>query len=300
MHKTKTLRMLLPVWLTVCSPMWAQTKPATPAPTSTAGQEAAYAVPLVLFHGRPLVNVMINGHGPFKLVLDTGASDIVLDDRLTAELNIQKLGKASITGPDGKEAMDHQKIRIAELRLGPARIADFEAASTDFSGMFRDADSPRGVLSGTAFPGSVITIDYPHSELRVRAGSLPAADSATIFDYELMDELPAVSASLAGQTLRLHIDTGSPAGITLGGNFMKTIPLVSEPEVVGRARLVSGEVKVWGGQLKGTFRLGAIMSESPDIEFLESVPYGNLGYRFLRDYSLSIDAASHRIQLSKN
>jgi hypothetical protein len=243
---------------------------------------------------------MINGHGPFKMLIDTGADQTVLDDRLTAELNIQKAGKASITGPDGKEAMDHQKIRIAELRLGPARLADFEAATTDFSGMFGGADGPRGVLSGTAFPGSVLTIDYPHSELRMRAGGLPAADGATIFNYELMDELPAVTASVAGQMLKLHIDTGSPAGITLGGSFMKTVPLVAEPEVVGRARLVSGEVKVWRGQLKGTFRLGATVIESPDIEFLESVPYGNLGYRFLRNYSLAIDASNHRIQLSTN
>jgi hypothetical protein len=270
-----------------------------PAVPMAGEQQTESILPMELFGGRPVVSVTIDGKGPFKFILDTGADVTVLDQGLAEELHLAVIGHKNLGSPAGPTPQDSKLIQVARLSVGSAELLNPECASDDIVGMFRMPDPPRGVLSATIFSGYVLTIDYAKSQLRLRAGSLPAADNSTVFDYELFQELPAVFIKVANQAVRVHIDTGSPGGFTLPQKYMETLPLASKPEEIGRARLVSGELKVWGAKLNGSVTLGKFSFENPEVEFLESVPVGNLGYRFLKAYAVSIDSKNKRIQFSQ-
>lgn len=250
---------------------------AAPKVQSTAGQQTESVLPMQLFGGRPVVNVMIDGKGPFKFILDTGADVTVLDQGLADELHLAVIGHKNLGSPSGPAPEDSKLVQVQRLSVGPAELLNPECASDNIAGMFRMPDPPRGVLSATSFSGYVLTIDYPKSQLRLRAGSLPASDNSSVLDYELFQELPAVFIDVANQPVRVHIDTGSPGGFTLPQKYMETLPLSSSPAQIGIARLVSGELKVWGATLNGKITLGKFSFENPKVEFLESVPVGNLG-----------------------
>src|SRR4051794_5882279 len=64
------------------------------------------AVPMLDIGGRPVVEVKINGKGPFPFILDTGATDTVIDSDLNEELS---LGDT-----------------IKELAIGAIKVTDLE------------------------------------------------------------------------------------------------------------------------------------------------------------------------------
>jgi hypothetical protein len=266
-----------------------------------ATQEAAGAVlPLELFGGRPVVQISIGSHGPYKMILDTGADQIVLDQSIEDELHLDVVGEMDVSGPMGPSGEKSKVVKVSDLEIGGAHLSNVEAAVSDFSSMFHDTNAPRGVLGASFLHGYLVTLDYPHSQFRIRRGSLPPADNSSILEWEMLDGLPALKMDLAGVVTRVHLDTGSPAGITLPYELAAKLPLASQPAKIGKVRLIGGEAPIYGAKLKGTAKLGAIVIENPDLQFWEGVPYGNIGHRFLSDYSMTLDEENHRVQFSRN
>jgi predicted aspartyl protease len=78
-----------------------------------------------------LVAVMVNGEGPFDLVLDTGATLTCLDSRLASELNLPRaagaFGYGAGVGGTGRVAL----VRVDSLRLGEAHAERLTACVLD-------------------------------------------------------------------------------------------------------------------------------------------------------------------------
>jgi hypothetical protein len=135
--------------------------------------------------GCPLVDVR---QRPFAFILDTGARSTVVAADLIAEL-----------GPSG--------FGIRELRLSDGVINDLPADT--FPGLrgLGGNHPPRGVLSAAAFPGNLLTLDYPVRKITLRAGELPAPDQRRIFEYDDRDPLPLVLIQLPGRVHKVHART---------------------------------------------------------------------------------------------
>ncbi len=105
--------------------------------------------------GRPIVEVSINGKGPYRFILDTGASVTVISDDLKDELALPA-GVSNAHTPDGASA---SLVRIDSLRVGDAALTGVFAGVAPLSRMFR-SEAPRGVLSASSFPGYLVIFDY--------------------------------------------------------------------------------------------------------------------------------------------
>jgi hypothetical protein len=250
--------------------------------------------------GRPVVQVTLNGKGPYPFLLDTGAHVSVVSQDLADELKLESTGNAQLNPPAGGPAMGGKLFQIKELQLSDVRITGLTCLSMDLSRMFSGSDAPRGVLSAASFPGQLLTFDYPHSQIRIRAGELPAPDGATVFEYEPAGRLPAIPVNVAGVSLRLDLDSGSPGGITLPGEYMDKLPLGARPVEVGKARIMNTEFTVFAASLKGSFVVGKYAQQDPRVEFLASFPNGNLGAQFLASFAVTLDSKNHRIMLIKS
>src|SRR5580704_3725890 len=107
--------------------------------SSAASAPSAESVPLgkiafELIDNRIFVNVMINGHGPFHLILDTGANlgvspEVAQKAGLTAE-------STSVTGGVGEKSVEAQNSHVRELTFGPVRLSNVECD------IISTADSP--------------------------------------------------------------------------------------------------------------------------------------------------------------
>ena len=258
--------------------------------------EAGVSLPMSDIGGRPLVEVRINGKGPFRFILDTGADRTVIDEDLTKQLSLETVQTAALHGAGG--------ARIGVLDIGGATIEDVIVETAPLTRMFGGGDAPSGVLSAASFPGYLLVLDYPGKRILIRKGELPAADSRTRFEYTREQILPNVPVRVAGVEIRAHIDTGSPGSVTLPARYLKELPLSSEPTQIGRARTPGGEFPIWSGQINGRVELGQYELDSKNVEFSDANPIpgppsGNLGYQVLRQFVVTLDSKTRRIQFER-
>jgi hypothetical protein len=96
--------------------------------------EALGRVSFELIDNRIFVNVMINGEGPFHMILDTGAS-LTVRPEVARMLGLQAESTSEENGV-GEKTVQMQSTHIRELRFGPVHLANLE------SGIISTADAP--------------------------------------------------------------------------------------------------------------------------------------------------------------
>lgn len=275
---------------------WAQDEPTPVKVELTAPQ---VSVPLHWARGTPVVDVKINGQGPFRFFLDTGAQGSVLGLDLANELKLPVLGESQVRSPGGK-GIPSKTVRLDRLEIGAAILSKATAQAFDRSFLSRGPESPRGVLSAKSFPGYLLTLYYPKERLLIRPGELPAPDGKTIFAYDPKLPLPELPVNVAGTEITLHMDSGAPSGITLPLELAEKLPLESRPVEVGRGRRVDQEVIILGAKLKGDVKVGRFVLHNPDLRF-QNIPgaKGNIGGEFLRKFAVTLDSRNSRIFLEE-
>src|SRR5262249_39914903 len=159
------------------------------------------------FQKKPVVEVKINGKGPYRFFLDTGAQGCVLDQELADDLKLPVLGEGQISSPGGK-GLAAKKVRLDRLEGGDAVRSAVPAYAFDRSQLYKAKDAPRGVLSAGIFPRFLVTLDYPQSRFVIRRGQLPAPDGASVFAYDAKRPLPEIRLSVADQEVTVHLDSG--------------------------------------------------------------------------------------------
>jgi hypothetical protein len=259
---------------------------------------AEVVLPMHLLGTAPIVEAMVNGKGPFRFLLDTGAEVTLVTPSLARELGLPSLGETSVGSPGGPPVAA-QSIRLERLEIGSAKLHGVPGLSLDLSQVFPNPDSPRGVLSAALFQGLLLTLDYPAGKIVIRPGELPKADGSEVFEYDPADGQIGIPLSIAGIEIKAHVDSGSMGGITLPKGYADQLPLASKPVGVGKARLVGKEITILKARLNGTVRLGRYHFENPDLMFNEAAPVGNIGYEFLRRFSLTLDRKNHRLRLEE-
>jgi hypothetical protein len=249
------------------------------------------SVPMLDIGGRPVVEVRINGKGPFPFILDTGATQTLIDSGLSNEL--------SSSSTDG--------ARIKEMFIGSIKVSDLEADAGPVSAMFGKIDKPpRGVLSAQSFPGYLLTFDYPRKKITVRKGALPEADARTILSYGADEMLPMVPVKVAGREIKVHLDTGAPFSVSLPTKYKDQVPLTAPAEEKGKARSHAGEFPIFKGTVKGEITIGEYKLATHELVFTDIVPYpgatpqGQVGYAALRDFAVTLDSANRRIEFAKD
>lgn len=241
-------------------------------------------VPMLDIGGRPVVEVSVNGNGPFRMILDTGASFTVV--------NPEWIGGA--TGP----------TTLKELRIGTFARHDMPVGSQLLFGGNTPAEFPRGVLSALAFPGYLVTLDYVAKTVSIRKGALPAANGTRVFQYGADEVLPVVPVRVAGREFHLHLDSGSPGGVMLPLRFSKELPLAAELTTAGTARTVAGAFDVFRAPVKGAIELGEFTIDVPSVRFSDLRPGpepgpGNIGFEALRTFRVTLDSANRRLEFAR-
>jgi hypothetical protein len=262
--------------------------PASPAPDGV-------TVPMLDIGGRPMVDVTINGKGPYPFILDTGADFTGIDETLAAELNL----------PSGTPVGGEQTVSIADFGVGEFVVHDFKAGRMpSLVRTIAGERPPRGVLSAAAFPGRLVVFDYPGKRVTIAPGALPAADNRRVFEYAADEELPVIPVRVGGQEFRIHLDSGSPAGVTLPTRYVDQVPVEAPPVTVGQARTVAGTFPVQMATVKGAIEIGEYTLADKQVRFSDVRPgskpaVGNLGAEVLRHFIVTFDSKNRRLKLER-
>jgi len=259
-------------------------------------------VPMQDMGGRPVVELKINGKGPYRFILDTGAMTTVIADDLSRELSLAPPQGLHVASRDG--GTPPAIVIVDDLSIGDATLEGMIAAVMPLGGLLKGEDAPRGILSAANFPGCLLIYDYPGKRILVKRGALEAADSRSIFEYSEDQVLPTVPVRIAGHDTQVHLDTGSPFGLVLPVKFLTELPLASQPREAGRVRTGGGEFPVSSAHVDGTIELGKYKLNPGEVRFSDARPgpgpsIGNLGYEVLRHFVVALDSKNRRIKIDE-
>ena len=283
-------------------PALSQHHGAAPVPASVEIPEGGTSLPMGDVGGRPTVEVMIDGKGPYTFILDTGAHISVIDTKLNDELALPVAPGVRAATPDGKTGPT--VVMIEELRVGDTVLGGMIGAVMPLNSLMKGDAAPRGVLSASSFPGHLVTFDYPAKRLTIAKGALAEDDSATVFAYTKDEPLPTVPIKVAGKEARVHLDTGSGYGLSLPTSYVGELPLTTKPQEVRKAKTLMGEFPVTSAQVDGPIQLGSHTLGLTEVQFSDigppgGPPMGNIGYEVLRGFVITLDSKSRLIRVAK-
>ena len=190
----------------------AQTPPQPPAGAPeeeviVAAPEPRYVAPTLRDRiGRVWAPVYVNGQGPLRLVLDTGASASAVTAEAAARLGLpvasaRKVLLRGVTGAKEVPIVDVDRIEFGDLTVEPAKLIVIDDA---FGGA-------EGVLAGRGLNDRRIHIEFrkDHIDIR-RSKNQRAAPGFTVLPLKLIrGHVPTVEARVGSIRVRAILDTGA-------------------------------------------------------------------------------------------
>jgi hypothetical protein len=156
------------------------------------------------------VDVQVNGRGPYKFIVDSGADTSAVGLRIAHDLELPLGSPAILNGTTARELVD--RVKVDNLNLGPATIRDLELPA------LREADmGGDGMLGIDALERQRLMMDFEKHLIKVEDARKPLAfarGDIVIIARRQHGQLILTEVQAAGLPLDAVIDTGSE--ITIG------------------------------------------------------------------------------------
>lgn len=283
MKQTKTILILWALLLSATA--FGQTSAITNAKPIT--------IPFEMNMGRIYVDAFVNQRGPYRFMVDTGASGYArADAKLVKELNLAVTG--TVTSSDGINRGTSETLTLDSLRVGEITRRGVTAFSRDYNAISRPGTAPiMGIIGIEYFADHLLTIDYLKSELVVSQGSLNAAEP-NVLRY---DREPVVPFRIGQYEANGFLDTGSSVEIHLPLVWAKRLGIENLREA-GEGRRANTTFKMLMAESPVTIELGGNKVSVANPLFSESTNDIIIGARFLETHRcvLTLD---HRKQLTR-
>ena len=247
----------------------------------------------------PVVDVKLNGHGPFAFMIDTGAGmQADIDPSVAERLKLRLSGRAINGDPSRENDREVATTTIDSLAIGKAEFRSVTAVVRP-QRITRDYPDIDGILGFALFTDYLLTLDYPAMQVRVARGVLPPANGRDILNFEIEERIPVIELAIGRIHVPAHIDSGNfVAGFILPEEIVEQLQLQSAAITVGGARSVTNRIQLKQVQLRDTIRLGAFEYSQPTIAF-PALSDTNIGFNVLREFVLTFDQKNRRMKLQR-
>jgi hypothetical protein len=184
--------------------------------------DAATTIPFDLVDNRVMIEVTLNGHGPFRLLLDTGASGLVVREEVAAALRMPRFGTHEESGVGEATVQSHESrfesVDIAGLSLGSQ---DCTIIAFDDTPAVWGRERFDGIIGLPVFERWVVRIDYA---ARAVTFSEPKAfkrqANAVKIRLKRPNQIPLAIATIDGLSGSFGIDTGARSSLILSSPFI--------------------------------------------------------------------------------
>jgi hypothetical protein len=237
-----------------------------------------------------LMTAAIDGAGPYRFMLDTGASRSVVSPRLVAEVGLTPAPSGAVVlGAEGAAVDAAGSVRLERLTLGELEIPAVDALVMDLSPLERTlGERVDGIVSGGEFRGATLVIDFAAGQAWITRGRIRGG--ARLRD----DRLARVRADVAGRDLDVVIDSGSSGAWMLPASGL---PLVEMGYASRRVATAGGSPARRRLELGGSVRMAGAVFERPMVEDTAGLP--RVGWHGLRGCRVWIDGRSGRVLVER-
>lgn len=255
-------------------------------------KNALVDIPFDTVDGRIYVQARVNGRGPFRFAIDTGASGLArADASLVSALGLGVHGQAETS--DGMQTKSVQTTHLQSLELGALVATGLEVITRDYSGGKTPDAAFAGIIAREFFADGLLVIDYPGKTLRFTRSQALAPGMVNVLAYERAFRVPVRIGTL--QTTG-NLDTGANVAFVLPTTLYQHIsdtPL----EQAGRGQLTNGDVETQRATLHGPFRIGNSQWSDVEVRVVDGYPELLVGAHALQHRILMIDQRSKTVAL---
>jgi predicted aspartyl protease len=182
---------------------------AEPALEAPLGSDALlFASPTTRDHiGRVVVPVMVNGQGPFRFIVDTGANHSTISPRLARELGLKPAEEASIVLDGITGTAQVSFVTIDRLQAGDLTI-DTTDLPVVWAPFLAAAD---GILGAAGLSEKSLLIDFQRNQVAISRGvkAQVRANSTRIHGLHSNSGLITLATRVGGVPVLAVIDTGA-------------------------------------------------------------------------------------------
>ncbi|HEX4377069.1 MAG TPA: aspartyl protease family protein [Steroidobacteraceae bacterium] len=181
------------------------TEVAQPEPSPNA---SVLALPTTHDHiGRVLVPVLINGQGPFRFIVDTGANHSTISPRLVRLLGLTPVATASVVVDGITGSAQTSFVEVKQMQTG---ALDFGTTLLPVVGATVMADAD-GILGAAGLSDQSLLIDFLRNRVEVahRVDYLSRSQSIRVHATRQGQGLIALDVSIGRIPVRAILDTGS-------------------------------------------------------------------------------------------
>lgn len=279
-----------------------------PAPATIVGFNAgkrSVTIPFEPCQAHICVALTLNGQGPFRFILDTGARNVI-SNKLHRRLQLPVQGVAVLSGMGESRERGMlttvQQLGLAGLTL--ERQAFFTSPTLDNLPIDGTIGYEWLALTPTRIDYAARQITFYDPQDFVYRGA------ATAIPLTFHDRTPQVPAKLDGLPGMFTIDTGSDYSLTMNQSFVERHGLVEKygaGDVVQTAQGIGGKSRVLATQGK-LFEIGAVRIVDPTLELSTHAGgllkgdaiAGNISNGILRQLDIVFDYQGGKLYLSPN
>ena len=267
-----------------------------PPPPAMTGERADVAVELVA--GMPTIMAMVNGRGPYRFGVDTGASGYLrVTPALASALALQQTGEARAGDPSGGNTVAVPLYQVESLAFGGLTYGGISSTAINLP-------SPRlagidGIIGIGFFQNMVLTIDYGRLRLAAGPGALPAADDRDVVAFTPdRGGLIGFPLRIGDSVHQVHLDTGnSRFPLFMPADSIASLPTRGAARSIGTARTVSQEIALQAIDLAAPVRVGATRLPVTEIGFPSIAAVGNVGSLALGGMAVTVDYPNRRLRI---
>jgi len=268
-------------------------------------------IPISVESGEVIVNVTINGRGPFPMMFDTGSVEAVSPETAAA-LGLEVEGSATARG-SGEGTVPIAFTRVLKMRLGNAEWLDQAVPVLPLPRFLTDRGSRpplAGFVGRELLARFAVRLDY-----EARTMTLASAQEfryrgiGTCVSLVFDDKIPVVYAAADGLVGRFEIDTGSTGALVLRHRFVEQHGFgARHPSVLSiKSGGIDGVFETIVTRLDG-FSIANAELDRPVAEFPSSGKSGlpgadvdgSIGSQILRQFVITFDYSRHELWFERS
>jgi hypothetical protein len=279
---------------------------------SISGASAATVALQIVNNHVYVPGVMLDGHGPYTFVLDSGG-DYIVTPEVAAELQVKSAGAVQLQGV-GNATEGAAFTHINSIAIGSAVVRSQYMLVLPIATGFGVAEGMKidGMVGYQLLARFLTTIDYANSKLTLAmpAAQAASAPGAAAIPFYIDGTIPRIPVGVDGVTTSAEVDTGNRAGLELSYPFVATHPAIAAlaktaPGAVGFG--VGGPAYARLGRVP-TLQIGPYTISNSVASFADqnkgafADPYNpaNLGGAIWRRFTMTFDYTHQQLLLAKN
>ncbi len=291
--RTRCLALISTVIMALCAPAQAaqtasppriskpRPAPATPPPLIVL--PPAIFDPTLVVNGQDIkgraaetrlsVDVRVNGRGPYRFIVDSGADTSVIGLRVAEDLQLPLGTPTVLNGMTSRNIVD--RVRVAQLNLGLSTIYDLQLPALREVNVGGD-----GLVGIDALAGQRLMMDFERHVIRVEDARIPEKHyfgEIVVTARRKRGQLILAHVSAGGVPLDAVIDTGSE--VTIGNVALRKKLMRRQPDKFFTATAigVTGQAITLQLALIEELHVGPVILRNVPVAFADVPPFALFG-----------------------